>query len=230
MHTPNHKQANQVDRNQSYCRSSPQALWPQACRDIRLVSLHLFRTQRTQSSVRAARGVVNRVCRDMRCARKAGARQPRYADNAACVCPGIHKPADAKRLYRSSAPSIWLRMAPHTQPDGTSKAIPLVPICSVLNNANRGAPNGTSLYSAARSKRAESLMDDGDGEVGYVNPPKYRRRRMCQTDAPNEWAAADQACSGSAASSASPSASSSSLFRPKSTGEELFSHGSSHGS
>lgn len=101
---------------------------------------------------------------------------------------------------------------------------------TVLNNANRGAPNGTSLYSAARSKHAESLMDDGDGEVGYVNPPKYRRRRIRQTDAPNEWAAADQACSGSAASSASPSASSSSLFRPKSTGEELFSHGSSHGS
>lgn len=147
-----------------------------------------------------------------------------------CVCPDIHKPADAKRLYRSAAPSIWLRMTPHTQPDGTSKAIPLVPICSVPNNANRGAPNGTSLYSAARSKHAESLMDDGDGEVGYVNPPKYRRRRMRQTNAPNEWAAADQACSGSAASSASPSASSSSLFRPKSTGEELFSHGSSHGS
>lgn len=101
---------------------------------------------------------------------------------------------------------------------------------TVLNNANRGAPNGTSLYSTARSKHAESLMDDGDGEVGYVNPPKYRRRRMRQTNAPNEWAAADQACSGSAASSASPSASSSSLFRPKSTGEELFSHGSSHGS
>ena len=101
---------------------------------------------------------------------------------------------------------------------------------TVLNNANRGAPNGTSLYSAARSKHAEPLMDDGDAEVGYVNPPKYRRRRMRQTDAPNEWAAADQACSGSAASSASPSASSSSLFRPKSTGEELFSHGSSHGS
>ncbi len=101
---------------------------------------------------------------------------------------------------------------------------------TVLNNANRGAPNGTSLYSAARSKHAESLMDDGDSEVGYVNPPKYRRRRMRQTNAPNEWAAADQACSGSAASSASPSASSSSLFRPKSTGEELFSHGSSHGS
>ena len=101
---------------------------------------------------------------------------------------------------------------------------------TVLNNANRGAPNGTSLYSAARSKHAESLMDDGDGEVGYVNPPKYRRRRIRQTDAPNEWAAADQACSGSAASSASPSASSSSLFRPRSTGEELFSHGSSHGS
>ena len=43
-----------------------------------------------------------------------------------CVCPDIHKPADAKRLYRSAAPSIWLRMTPHTQPDGTSKAIPLV--------------------------------------------------------------------------------------------------------
>lgn len=94
-----------------------------------------------------------------------------------------------------------------------------------------GAPRtGRPCNSAARSKHAESLMDDGDGEVGYVNPPKYRRRRIRQTDAPNEWAAADQACSGSAASSASPSASSSSLFRPKSTGEELFSHGSSHGS
>ena len=39
-----------------------------------------------------------------------------------------------------------------------------------------------------------------------------------------------QASAGASTAGCSPSASSSALFRPKSTGEELFSHGSSHGS
>lgn len=35
------------------------------------------------------------------------------------VYPDMRKPADTKRRRRFSARCVWLRMSPHTQPDGT---------------------------------------------------------------------------------------------------------------
>lgn len=46
------------------------------------------------------------------------------------VCPDIREPADVRRSWGSPEPSIRLCMSPHTQPDGTSQAMTLVPICA----------------------------------------------------------------------------------------------------
>lgn len=46
------------------------------------------------------------------------------------VCPDIREPADVRRSWGSLEPSIRLCMSPHTQPDGTSQAMTLVPICA----------------------------------------------------------------------------------------------------
>ncbi len=87
-----------------------------------------------------------------------------------CVCPGIHKPADAKRLYRSAAPSIWLHMAPHTQPDGTSKAIP-----SVLTFPNRE----TAVKQTQPGTLSASLPKHNNGSSGNFPPDDPIAPKSC---------------------------------------------------
>lgn len=75
-------------------------------------------------------GLQSRVCRDIHCATEASARQPDMSITWRRVCPDIREPADVRRSWGSPEPSIQLCMSPHTQPDGTSQAMTLVPICA----------------------------------------------------------------------------------------------------
>ena len=85
---------------------------------------------KTPRGIRQLRSVIgirrcDQVCHvagspDRECARTYAVRRkqapgsPDIPITRRCVCPGMHKPADAKRLYRSAAPFVWLRIAPHT--------------------------------------------------------------------------------------------------------------------
>ena len=105
---------------------------------IGLASPYLSRPPRTQSNLPVRPGESS-IAYAVTCAArgKQASGSPDMPITGRCVCPGIHKPADAKRLHRSTAPSVRLRMAPHTQSDGTSKATPLVPIATPDASAPR---------------------------------------------------------------------------------------------
>lgn len=71
-----------------------------------------------------------------------------------CVCPDIRSPADTKGVCCSSALPVWLRMSPHTQPDGTSTAITFIPIhrgyrrrAGTATRQRKPAPRHTSRHS-----------------------------------------------------------------------------------
>ena len=72
--------------------------------------------------------------------------------------------------------------------------------------------------------------DQGASGIRQQSVDMHMRDRQQTFDRGTQLVQSLTGIAGASTAGCSPSASSSALFRPKSTGEELFSHGSSHGS